>query len=92
MFFGVLKRPGDEGSAVWLPLEASDADVFVHHSPGNTVDDGTPAQVPAMLCGVLQKPGERQFFRLELTKGQKNPGTCGSESVQFAGRSGTDDH
>jgi hypothetical protein len=70
LFFGVLKRPGDDGSA-WLPLEATDAEVTVHQSPGNTIDDATPAKAPGMLCGVLQKAGERQFFRLELTKGQK---------------------
>lgn len=70
LFFGALKRPGDDGSA-WLPLNASDADVTVHRPSSNTIDDGTPAKVPGMLCGVLQKPGERHFFRLELTKGQK---------------------
>jgi hypothetical protein len=69
-FFGVLKRPGDEGSA-WVPLEATDTDVTVHQTPGITLEQGTPAKVPGMLCGVLRKPGERQFFRLDLAKGQK---------------------
>ena len=69
-FFGVLKRPGDEGSS-WLPLEIGDGDATVHQAPGNTFEDGTPAKVPSILCGVLQKPNERQFFRLELTKGQR---------------------
>lgn len=70
MFFDVLKRPGDDGSA-WLPCEATDTDVIVHQSSGSTIDDGTPAKVPAMLCGILQKPGERHFFRLDLAKGQR---------------------
>jgi hypothetical protein len=70
LFFGVLKRAQDEGSA-WLPLEATDSDLTVHQSPGNTMEVSTPAKVPGMLCGVLQKPGERQFFRLELAKGQR---------------------
>jgi hypothetical protein len=70
LFFGTLKRPGDDGSA-WLPLEATDADVTVHQGPGNTIETGTPAKVPGMLCGVLGKPGERHFFRLDLAKGQK---------------------
>ena len=69
-FFGVLKRPGDEGSS-WLPLEIGDGNATVHQAPGNTFEDGTPAKVPSILCGVLQKPNERQFFRLELTKGQR---------------------
>jgi hypothetical protein len=70
LFFGVRKRPGDDGST-WVPLEATDGDVTLHQTPGNTIDNGTLAKVPAMLCGVLQKPGERHFFRLDLTKGQR---------------------
>jgi hypothetical protein len=70
LFFAVVKRKGDDGSA-WLPIEAADVEVAVHKSASDTIDDATPAKVPGMLCGVLQKPGERQFFRLELTKGQR---------------------
>jgi hypothetical protein len=69
-FDGVLRRPGDEGSA-WLPLEATDAAVTVHQEPGTTVAQATPARLPGLLCGVLRKPGESNYYRLELTKGQK---------------------
>lgn len=69
-FFGVVKREGDEGSA-WLPMEATDVAVTVHQSPGNSFEEGTLAKAPGMLCGVLQKPGERHFFRLELAKGRR---------------------
>ncbi len=54
-----------------MPLETADATITVHRDPGNTVEDATRAQIPGLLCGVLRKPGERQFFRLELAKGQK---------------------
>ncbi len=70
LFFGVVKRKGDDGSA-WLPMESTDTAVIAHKAPGNTIDDATPAKVPSMLCGVLQKPGARHFFRLELAKGQR---------------------
>jgi hypothetical protein len=70
LYYGVVKRPGDDGSA-WLPLLATDAAVTVHQAPGNTFDAGTPATVPGVLCGVLRQPNERQFFRLELAKGQR---------------------
>lgn len=70
LFFAVVKRKGDDGSA-WLPMEATDAAVVVHQAPGNTFDNGTVARVPGMWCGVLQKPGERHFYRMELTKGQR---------------------
>jgi hypothetical protein len=70
LFFGVVKRNGDDGSA-WLPMEAIDRSVIVHQGLGNTIDDGTPAKVPAALCGILHKPSERHFFKLNLDKGQR---------------------
>ncbi len=70
LFFGVVKRKGDEGST-WLPMEATDTAVVAHQHPGNTIEDGTLGKVPGILCGVLQKPGDRHFFRVELTKGQR---------------------
>jgi hypothetical protein len=70
LFFTGVKRKGDDGSA-WLPMEATDIAVVVHQQPGNTIDNATPAKVPAALCGVLRKPAERHFFKLELGKGQR---------------------
>jgi len=70
LFFGVVKRKGDEGSA-WLPLEATDVAVTVHQAPGNSFEEGTLVRPPGILCGVLQKPGARHFFRLQLTKEQR---------------------
>jgi hypothetical protein len=79
LFFGVVKRKGDDGS-VWLPMEATDVAVMVHPPlpplgkggrESDTIDDGTTAKVPGALCGVLAKPGERHFYRLDLAKGQR---------------------
>jgi hypothetical protein len=70
LFCGVLRRPGDEGSA-WLPLEATAAAAIVHQAPGHTIEQATPAKVPGVLCGALRQPGERHYFRLDLAKGQK---------------------
>ncbi len=64
-----LRRAGDEGSA-WLPVHGSDAAVTVAAVDALTPEKGTLARVPGQLCGVLAEPGQRQFFRLELTKGQ----------------------
>jgi hypothetical protein len=64
-----LRRAGDEGSA-WLPLEVGDAETTVAAADAVTPEKGTPAKIPGQLCGVLLKAGERQFFRLDLAKGQ----------------------
>ncbi len=64
-----LRRAGDEGST-WLPVEVGDAEPAVATADATTAAKGTPAKVPGQLCGVLAKRGERQFFRIELAKGQ----------------------
>ena len=64
-----LRRPGDEG-ATWLPVEISTGEMTVASAEAVTPGKATQARVPGHLCGVLSKPGERQCFRLELTKGQ----------------------
>lgn len=70
LFIGTVKRKGDDGSA-WLPLEATDADVTIHQSPGATFEESTLAKVPGILCGILNKSGDRHLFRVELMKGQR---------------------
>jgi hypothetical protein len=64
-----LRRAGDEGSA-WLPVESGDAPAFVAGPDAVTPDTAAPAQAPGQLCGVLARPGERQYFRLALARGQ----------------------
>jgi hypothetical protein len=69
LFFGVVKRPGDDGST-WLPLQATSADVTVRHGPGTPLNDRAATKVPGIICGTLVK-GEREFYRLDLAKGQR---------------------
>ncbi len=64
-----LRRKDDEGST-WLPVEVSDGDTTIAAGDAWSAEKGMPAKVPGYLCGVLTKPGGRQYFRLELTKGQ----------------------
>src|SRR5262249_37475882 len=64
-----FRRAKDEGSA-WLPVEVSDTEVTVAALDALSPEKATPAKVPGQLCGVLAKPGERHYFRLELAKGQ----------------------
>ena len=64
-----VRRQGDDGST-WLPVEVGDGETTTAAADAVTPEKGTAAKVPGHLCGVLAKPGERQFFRLDLTKGQ----------------------
>lgn len=69
-FVASLRREGDEGST-WVPLIAATGDVTVARKPCDTREQATPAKVPGTLCGVLDKPGAREYFRLDLEKGQR---------------------
>ncbi|MBY0523804.1 MAG: PPC domain-containing protein [Gemmataceae bacterium] len=69
-FMASLRRKDDEGST-WVPLTAIAGEVTVARKPCQTPDQATPAKVPGSLCGVLDKPGARDYFRLELEKGQR---------------------
>jgi hypothetical protein len=64
-----LRRRGDEGST-WLPLEMDTGEITVAAMDSVTPEKATPAKVPGQLGGVLTRPGERHFFRLQLDKGQ----------------------
>jgi hypothetical protein len=64
-----LRRPDDEGSA-WLPVEVSEMEATTAAADALTPEKATPASIPGQLCGVLPGPGARQFFRLEMQKGQ----------------------
>jgi hypothetical protein len=69
-FVAALRRPGDDGST-WVPLLASGADVTVAEPSCRTMEQATKARVPGILCGVLDQPGARDYFRLDLDKGQR---------------------
>ncbi|MBL8793233.1 MAG: hypothetical protein JNM56_04960 [Planctomycetia bacterium] len=69
-FVANLRRPDDQGST-WLPVLATDATLTVATQPCQSLEQATPAVVPGVLCGVLDKPGARDFFRLMLDKGQR---------------------
>jgi len=69
-FFAALRRHGDEAST-WLPLKASSLEPIVEREPNNTLAQATPAKTSGVLCGVLGESDDRDFFRLDLAKGQK---------------------
>lgn len=69
-FVASLRRKDDDGST-WVTLTATAAEVTAAQQPCQTLEQATPAKVPGSLCGVLDKPGARDYFRLDLEKGQR---------------------
>ena len=71
-FVASLRRDGDEGST-WVPLFAATGDVTIAKKPCDTREQATPAKLPGTLCGVLDKPGDREHFRLDLETRPAHP-------------------
>lgn len=57
--------------ATWIPLTVSDLPSQLEVEPNDTSETATTVTVPAALNGVLEKPGDKDWFVFELTQGQK---------------------
>ncbi len=69
LFLEVRRAPGSV--ATWIPLTVSDLPPQLETEPNETLETATPVTVPATLNGVLEKPGDKDWFAFELTQGQK---------------------
>jgi len=68
-FFG-LRRDGDEGSA-WFPLSVSRLTNAMESEPNNKQTSATPATVPCNLHGLIDGPGDEDWFVMDLRKGDR---------------------
>lgn len=64
-------RTSPQGVATWVPLTATDLPPQLEVEPNDTLQTATAVKVPATLNGVLEKPGDSDWFAFELTQGQK---------------------
>ena len=68
-FFG-LRRDGDEGSA-WFPLSVSQLTNAMESEPNNKQISATRVTVPCNLHGLIDRPGDEDWFVMELRKGDR---------------------
>ena len=66
-------RLSPSGAATWVPLTITDLPTAAEVEPNDTIETATivAAKAPAMLNGVLGKPGDVDWFAFELAKDQK---------------------
>lgn len=69
VFHEIRNRPA--GPATWFPLTITDLPAHVEAEPNDKLETATPVKVPATLNGVLNHPGDSDWFAFELTQGQK---------------------
>ena len=64
-------RTTPSAPATWIALTVTDLPPQVEIEPNDKLETATPVAVPATLNGVLQQPGDGDWFAFELTQGQK---------------------
>ena len=69
VFHEIRNQPS--GPATWFPLTISHLPVHVEAEPNDKLETATPVKVPATLNGILNHPGDSDWFAFALTQGQK---------------------
>ncbi len=83
--FHELRRPADD-SPSWAPLLVSPLENVVETEPNDVLEQATAptAAPPAHWHGVLEKPGDRDWFALDLAKGRRWSVRAETKSLQSA--------
>lgn len=69
-FYHALRREGD-AAATWIAASVTRSPSVREVEPNNTLEQATKVELPAVLCGVLDKPNQIDYFSFELKKGDK---------------------
>jgi hypothetical protein len=84
ILFHDLRRPGDD-SAGWAPLLVSPLDSVVEREPNDSAEQATATVgPPALLHGVLETPRDRDWFALDVRKGNRWSVRAETKSLQSA--------
>lgn len=83
-FFYALRRPGDEASS-WVPLLVSPLASVVETEPNDASDQATPSlAAPVILQGVFEQAGDKDYFALDLKKGDRLVASAETKSLNSA--------
>ncbi len=64
-------RSAPTAPATWIPLTVTDLPPQVEVEPNDKIETATPVKVPATLNGVLNQPGDSDWFAFDLVQAQK---------------------
>jgi hypothetical protein len=82
--FAALRRPGDNASN-WVPLLASPLASVVETEPNDAPDQATPAPAaPVILQGVFEQAGDKDYFAIDLKKGERLTASAETKSLNSA--------
>lgn len=69
-YFHEFRRPNDD-AATWLRAEVGDPPPAVDAEPNDSPEQATKAAAATALCGVIDRPGDRDFYEFEMKKGDR---------------------
>ena len=70
-FFYSWRRPGD-GASTWVPLLSTQLPSVVEAEPNDSLEQGTATlAAPLILHGHFAQPGDKDYFVLDLKKGER---------------------
>ncbi len=67
-----------------IPFRLSDHGNVLEKEPNNSIKEATPAELPLALNGILDKPGDIDFFRFKAKKGQTYEVECYGRRIRSA--------
>ena len=67
-----------------IPFRLSDHGNVLEKEPNNSIKEATPAELPLAFNGILQKPGDVDFFRFKAKKGETYEVECYGRRIRSA--------
>jgi Bacterial pre-peptidase C-terminal domain len=67
-----------------IPFRLSDHGNVLEKEPNNSVKEATPAELPMALNGILEKPGDVDFFKFKMKKGETYEIECYGRRLRSA--------
>ena len=67
-----------------IPFRLSDHGNVLEKEPNNSIKEATPAELPLAFNGILEKPGDIDFFRFKAKKGETYEVECYGRRIRSA--------
>jgi hypothetical protein len=82
--FGLLPEDATGTAPSEIPFRLATVGNVLEKEPNDTIKDATPAELPKALNGILEKPGDVDFFRFKAKKGETYEVECFGRRIRSA--------
>jgi hypothetical protein len=82
--FGLVPEDATGTAPSEIPFRLSTAGNVLEKEPNDTLKEATPAELPNALNGILEKPGDVDFFKFKAKKGQTYEVECYGRRIRSA--------